>query len=78
MTTIEEKTITIISNTVEIENGNIDYDVDMKEEYEIDSVDLARILYDIEQEFEITFSPRETSNIVTFRSLTELIQEKTQ
>ena len=66
----------IIKETLIEKDQELDLNSNIMETYDVDSVDLSRILYDIEQKYQISFSPREVSTLKTINDYANIIKSK--
>lgn len=72
---VEEKLLDIVKKHVEVENVGLNSKLD---ELGLDSIDVACVLFDIENQFSIQFSDEEMLSLKTVEDLVRLIGEKTK
>ena len=70
---MEERLVAILSDYVELEPSEVTEDTDIRTDLGLDSLQLADIMTQIEEDFGIEISDRDASNIRTVGDVLEIL-----
>lgn len=73
---IREKFIDLVEQSLELNKEDIDFDADLVNELDIDSIDLLDFIMQVEDEFDIEFEEDELDNIKTLNQMIEVLESK--
>ncbi|MDO4661826.1 MAG: phosphopantetheine-binding protein [Tissierellia bacterium] len=73
---IREKIIDLVEQSLELNKEDIDFDADLVNELDIDSIDLLDFIMQVEDEFDVEFEEDELDNIKTLNQMIEVLESK--
>ncbi len=73
---IQDKLIEILSRHTQIDTNNVNPDLHLKYDLGLDSLDVAEMVYEIEEEFGITISDESAEKIQKISDTVDFIYEK--
>ncbi|MCI5839668.1 MAG: phosphopantetheine-binding protein [Peptoniphilaceae bacterium] len=75
---IREKFEKLVEENFDVDINNLNFNENISENDEIDSIDLLDFVMTIEDEFEIEFSDDELDNIKTLNDMIEILEKKVE
>ena len=73
---IEDKSRKMVANLLDIEESSIDDKSNFVNDLNADSLDAVELIMTTEDEFEICITDKEAENVISFKSLINLIERK--
>ena len=77
-TIIEQRVIKVISDILDIKEGDIQLDVSLRNDLHLDSLQQMTLFIALEDEFQRSIPPEEVESLVTIKDVIDFVERKTR